>query len=139
VLRDDAGVFVRGSAKWYDHCLALTMEATACRDGLTLAVQSGVRNVWLETDCQQMVQLWQAGTNQRSTIVTILHEIRELSLLFLDFKSSFVSMNCNKIAHVLAKRVTGDTGWVVVLCSGLCVGPAILRLYSCSSLMNESP
>ena len=43
VLRDDVGVFVRGSAKWYDHCLdALTMEAIACRDGLALAAQSGV-------------------------------------------------------------------------------------------------
>ena len=28
VLRDGAGAFIRGSAKWYDHCLdALTMEA----------------------------------------------------------------------------------------------------------------
>jgi hypothetical protein len=110
VLRDDAGVFVRGSAKWYDHCLdALTMEAIACRDGLALAAQSGVRKIWLETNCQQVVLLWQTGINQRSTIVTILQEIRELSLLFLDFKFSFVSRNCNKIAHVLAKRVTGDT------------------------------
>lgn len=114
VLRDGAGAFIRGSAKWYDHCLdALTLEAIACRDGLALSVQSGVRKIWLETDCQQMVQLWQAGTNQRSTISTILQEIRELSLLFHDFKLSFVSRDCNKVAHVLAKQVTGDTraGW----------------------------
>ena len=114
VLRDDQGRFVRGVAKWYDHCLyALMMEATACRDGLVMALQLGVQKIWLETDCQQVVQLWQAGTNQRSTIVTILQEIRELSFLFLDFKFSFVSRNCNKIAHVLVKRVTGDTrvGW----------------------------
>jgi hypothetical protein len=114
VLRDDAGAFVRGSAKWYDHCLnALTMEAIACRDSLALAAQSGAQKIWLETNCQQVVQLWQAGANQRSTAVTILQEILELSLLFLDFKFSFSPRNCNKIAHALAKRVTGDTraGW----------------------------
>jgi hypothetical protein len=34
VLRDDAGAFGRGDAKWYDRCLdALSMEAMVCRDG----------------------------------------------------------------------------------------------------------
>ena len=77
MLRDDAGVFVRGSAKWYDHCLdALTMEALACRDGLVLAQQAGALKVWLESDCQESVHLWNAGENQRSHVATLLREIR---------------------------------------------------------------
>lgn len=110
VLRDSSGTFVRGGAKWYDHSLdALTMEAIACRDGLALAIQSGARKIWLETDCQQLVQLWQSGSYQRSSIAPYLQEMLEQSLVFLDFKLSFISRTCNKIAHVLAKRVTGDT------------------------------
>jgi ribonuclease HI len=114
VLRNDSGGFLRGGAKWYNHCLdALSMEALACRDGLTLALQAGFQKVWLETDCQEVVKLWQAGVNQRSSVVSIIREIRELSTLFQDFKFSFVSRSCNKLAHALAKKVTGNTrvGW----------------------------
>jgi ribonuclease HI len=113
-LRDDQGRFVRGVAKWYDHCLdALTMEATACRDGLVMALQLGVQKIWLETDCQEVIRLWTADDNQRSSIGTILKEIRELSLLFQEFNFSFVARSCNEIAHTLAKQVTGEirVGW----------------------------
>jgi hypothetical protein len=42
VLRDDTGAFIRGGARWYDHCLdALSMEAMACRDGSLMARQVG--------------------------------------------------------------------------------------------------
>jgi len=32
---------------------------------------------------------------------------------FQDFKFSFISRDCNRVAHVLAKQVTGDapSGW----------------------------
>ena len=77
VLRDELGSFVRGSAKWYAHCLdALTMEALACRDGLLLAQQTNAQRVWMES--QELVKLWCPGENQRSSIVSILREIREL-------------------------------------------------------------
>lgn len=114
VLRDEYGAFIRGSAKWYDHCLdALSAEALACRDGLIMARQYGARKVWLETDCQEVVRLWQAGANQRSSIITILNEIAELSNYFHEFKFSYACRSCNRIAHSLAKQVIADirTGW----------------------------
>jgi len=114
VLRDEAGGFVRGRAKWYGHCLdALSMEALACRDGLLLARQVGAQRLWLETDSQELLKLWRAGDNQRSSIAPILGEIRELSSLFLDFKFSSISRNCNRVAHSLAKQVTRESqvGW----------------------------
>ena len=109
VLRNDTGDFLRGGAKWYNHCLdALSMEALACRDGLALALQTGIQKVWqkvwLETDCQEIVKLWQAGVNQRSSVVSIIKEIRELSTLFQDFKFCFVCRSCNKLAHALASQ-----------------------------------
>jgi ribonuclease HI len=114
VLCDASGGFVRATAKWYDHCLdALTAEAMACRDGLLMAAHLGINRVWLETDCQEVVRLWQAGSKQRSSIGAILKEIDDLSTRFQGFKFSFVSRSCNEVAHILAKQVTGDTrmGW----------------------------
>lgn len=53
----------------YDHCLhALTMEALDCRDGLAMALQLGIQKVWLESDCQEVVRLWQARDQQRSSV-----------------------------------------------------------------------
>jgi hypothetical protein len=57
------------------------MEALACRDGLVLTQQVGVQRVWLETDCQELLKLWSVGEKQRSSVVTIMKEIRELSSL----------------------------------------------------------
>jgi hypothetical protein len=92
VIRDDSGAFFRGGAKWYANSLdALTMEALACRDGLLLSRQAGVSRLWLETDCQELVKLWSAGENQRSSVMSILKEIRELGALFQDFRLSFIS------------------------------------------------
>lgn len=89
------------------------MEALACRDGPVLENQMGVQKVWLETDCQELLKLWNAGDSQRSGVVTIMREIQELSSVFQDFKFSFISISCNKVAHVLAKQVTNDSqsGW----------------------------
>ena len=52
-LRNDAGLFVGGQARWYPHGLdALTLEALACRDGVALARDKGVQRLILETDSQ---------------------------------------------------------------------------------------
>jgi hypothetical protein len=118
VLRDDTGAFIRGGAKWYDHCLdALSMESMACRDGLLMARQVGAQRVWLETDSQEPVKLWRAGDNDRSSIMPILGEIRELSLVFQEFIFSFISRKCNMVAHTLAKQVSSG---VVASSPGMC-------------------
>ena len=70
VLRDHHGRFKGGSARWYDTCMdALTMEALACRDGLSLAVKSGATSELLETDCQELVRLWSMKDEQRSSVI----------------------------------------------------------------------
>ena len=108
VLRDHQGVF-RGGAKWYANCLdALLMEALACRDGLALAQQFGMQQVTMETDCQESVTLWHAAEHQRSSVLALLREIQELSSLFQNFTLSFSGRNCNRVAHVLAKQVSGS-------------------------------
>jgi ribonuclease HI len=109
VLRDGSGLFVGGRAQWYPHGLdALTLEALACRDGVALARSKGVSRLILETDSQEFVKLWKDSTTQRSRIVSIIRETREISLCFADFSIFYISRSCNRVAHTLAKQVSDD-------------------------------
>ena len=49
----------------------------------------------------------QAG-GSRSIIDPVLRQINDLSLTFQEFSFSFVSRNCNKVAHFLAKQVSAS-------------------------------
>lgn len=51
-----------GRAKWHPFSLdALTMEVTACKEGIILAGDLGIRKVQFETDRQELVKLWEMG------------------------------------------------------------------------------
>ncbi|TVU49411.1 hypothetical protein EJB05_00719, partial [Eragrostis curvula] len=109
VLRDHNGTFGGAMANWYANCMdALHAEALACRDGAVLARQAGVRKVYMETDCQEMVTLWNAGSDQRSSVMSVLREIWEISSSFECFILKHASRTCNMVAHTLAKQVSGD-------------------------------
>jgi ribonuclease HI len=104
VIRDDQEALQATVALWYERGLdACTMEALACRDGLKLAVQLGLRRVQLESDCLQAVQLWKRKNMQRYILNPILKEMEEISLAFHEFSVSHNSRNYNKVAHCLAK------------------------------------
>ena len=92
---------------------ALTTEAYACRDGMILAERHGVTQLCLETDCQEVVTLWENRGNSRSVIHPILMEIQERSLQFQAFSFIHASRLCNKVAHELAKQADGTVETVV--------------------------
>ena len=75
------------------------MEALACRDGLKLAVQLGLRRVQLESDCLQVVQLWKRKDMQRSILDPILKEMEEISFAFHDFSFSHTPVLAATIAR----------------------------------------
>jgi len=70
--------------------------------------ESYVSLLILETDSQEFVKLWKEGANQRSRIASIIRQTRELSSSFVYFSVTFTSRACNRVAHVLAKQVSGD-------------------------------
>jgi ribonuclease HI len=110
VLRDVSGTFLGGRAAWYRHGLdALTMEALACRDGAVFAQEKGVQNLIIETDSQELLKLWGAGVHQRSRIAPIIRETQDITMHFSEFKLLYASRCCNRVAHTLAKQVSGDT------------------------------
>ena len=61
------------------------METLACRDAISVARQFGLQGIYLETNCLELVQLWEK--TQRSTIgpILVLEEIDDIWLAFQDF------------------------------------------------------
>ena len=106
-LIDHHGSFVMAQGKWYENILdAGVGEALASRDAVKLAVQFGFHKIHLETDCLELIQLWEKREMQRSIIAPILSEINEFRLASTEFVFTFASRSCNRVAHLLAKQVT---------------------------------
>jgi hypothetical protein len=60
VLRDHEGVCLAVVASWKESCLdVLVAEAVTACDGLKLAVESQAQRVHQETNCQELVKLWE--------------------------------------------------------------------------------
>jgi ribonuclease HI len=107
MIRDQTGTFRGGRAQWRAVCLdALTMEATAFKEGIILPRDLGVKRIQCETDSQELVKLWEMGERQRSCISLIIREIRGLSNIFQSFSLMYVHRSCNHVAHALAKQVS---------------------------------
>jgi ribonuclease HI len=121
VLWDADGTFQGGRARWYSHGLdALMMEALACRDGVQFTREQGVPRVPMETDCQELANMWARGGNQRSHVAPIIRDIIELSSSFNDFTLMYASRSCNRVAHVLAKQGNIDDNSLSVEHTSLC-------------------
>lgn len=71
-----------------------------------LARRLGLQRIQLETDCLELIQLWERKELQRSLLDPVLVEIDELRLAFSESVFKYVNRSCNKVAHVLAKQVT---------------------------------
>ena len=82
----------------------LIMEALSMREGTLFAKLRGLSHVIMETDCQELVQLWHTRHNSRSVVAPILDEIGELSCDFSVFEIQHVLRSANLPAHLCAKR-----------------------------------
>jgi hypothetical protein len=71
----------------------------ACRDGLLYAKERGVQKLKMETDCQILVYLWSERANQKSKIVSLLHQMKDLNRSFKAFDLMFIHRDCNRLAH----------------------------------------
>ena len=58
---------------------------------MVMAERHGANRLFLETDCLELVVLWENRANNRPAIAPILMEIHERSLRFLDFALSYVN------------------------------------------------
>lgn len=109
VLQDENGVFQAAVAEWKERGhSALMMEALACRLGVKLGRDRGIRKMCLETDCLELICLWRDGNEQRSPVSFILQEIRTMCRGFDEFTLSFAPRQCNRVAHVCARQVSRE-------------------------------
>jgi ribonuclease HI len=104
VARDDAGSFRGAWCNPYPGIVdPLTAEALALRDGAIFAQARNFRQVDFETDCSELVRLWDTRRMNKPVISPILEEVSILSLGFENFSISFARRSSNTSAHSCAR------------------------------------
>ena len=107
-----AGGVVRSSSAlvgaWSKPLLGVTdplvAESLAVREGVIFAKLRGYQHVMVETDCLEIVNLWNFRSNSRSVVAPILIEIGELATSFSSFVIQHVNRAANHPAHLCARR-----------------------------------
>jgi ribonuclease HI len=84
----------------------LIAESLALRDGVLFAKIRGLTQVIMETDCLEVVNLWNTRHDSRSIVAPLLVEVGELALSFDSFVIQHVMRTSNYPAHLCAKRAS---------------------------------
>jgi hypothetical protein len=82
---------------------SLIAETLALRDGVIFAKLRGFPKVVMETDCLEVVNLWNTRHESRSIVAPLLQEIGGLVLSFSSFSVQHVMRSANHSAHLCAK------------------------------------
>jgi hypothetical protein len=87
------------------------MEVLAHKEGLIMARSIGARKIAAETDCAEVVHLWDALNTQRSAFISILGDIMDSSRSFDDFSLLYLNRSCNRVAHDVRSRFQRSIEW----------------------------
>jgi ribonuclease HI len=93
----------------------LIAEALAVRDGVIFARLRGYSKVVMETDCLEVISLWNNRHDSRSVVAPILQELGELVISFNSFIFQHVPRSANNSAHLCAKlacTLTVSSSWL---------------------------
>jgi hypothetical protein len=91
-----------------DHAWSATaLEAEAVREGVRLAIDMRLHKL-VETDAQEVVNLYNQSDTSRSIITSVCQEIRELSGFLTSFELIYVNRAANEAAHACAHRASSD-------------------------------
>ncbi|XP_074310491.1 uncharacterized protein LOC141646518 [Silene latifolia] len=77
-------------------------EAVAVLEGVKEARRRGVARLIVESDCKVLIDALKTGAKGRSDFHLVLVDILSICSEFNFISWSFVGMNCNSVAHVLA-------------------------------------
>jgi ribonuclease HI len=99
----------RAQSHWYEHATnAVTIEALTIRVRARLAVERGYKQVIIESDSQLAVNLCNGGDHNRSKIMSICQEFREIGRAFSSCSIIFVGREANLAAHLYANKASVD-------------------------------
>jgi ribonuclease HI len=86
--------------------LVMVVEVEACKRGLQLAKDMGVRRIAIETDSNLVADMWQSRSTNMSEIKPILCDIESRSLGFFSFSLDHVNREANLVTHACAKEAS---------------------------------
>jgi len=105
VLRDRYGnIILAGSKLSQGFGGATVEEARACLYGLRNAHAHGCRNIIIESDCLQLIQMLKSKSIYDSLVGLFIQDIISFVANFDFFSWSFVKREGNQVAHDLAHR-----------------------------------
>ncbi|XP_019053937.1 PREDICTED: uncharacterized protein LOC109114935 [Nelumbo nucifera] len=105
VFRNHKGEFYLGRVVNVPRNHPEVLEAMAVREGLLLAVNEGIRLIWIEGDAQQIVKfLLDQSLEVPWRLHHVLADCRKLRLEFDQFHISFIHPTGNSVAHCMAKH-----------------------------------
>ena len=103
VMRDELGEVMDATAVVYDGRLEIDeAEAYAARHALQIAIEAGLRNLILETDCLKLVNYLKNGVVEASSFGNLVGDILECGKVCSSLSFAYVGRNGNKVAHKLA-------------------------------------
>ena len=84
----------------------LISETLAIRDGVIFAKLRGYEKVVMESDCLEVVNLWNSRHDDRTVVAPILSEILEHSISFKSFCIQYISRTANYPTHLCARHAS---------------------------------
>jgi hypothetical protein len=120
ILRDEDGQIVFSSCRQLFQCLdPLEAEAKACHKGLMLALQSSNKPIQVELDCLGLTEAIKEKQQNRSPILHVISEIKELVSGSTIISSVKGDQSQNRASHYLANLVRAEGRIVMWIGSGL--------------------
>ena len=94
---------MKGFARSIGFTTSIIAELWALRDGLLLANQIGVQNLWIELDAKVVVELVQSDSTSNAFYSPLLADCKSLLGRFQHCKVQHLFREVNRVADALAK------------------------------------
>lgn len=115
VLMENGKRILMGMKNCYNVTSPLQAEAEALTWAMKRMLEQGHRSVLFETDCNQLVKLFQ-GIEEWPVMVEVIEEIRIISTSFSSFSIAFLPRGMNQRADCLAKAARARPEPLSLLC-----------------------
>jgi hypothetical protein len=105
VIRDSSGAVVAMAQKYMNQILdAVTGEALALREGLSLAQSMGISKLIVQSDCLEVVETMKNGGFSAGAAAAVYDECTSWWLEFADISIEHCPREANQPAHILARN-----------------------------------
>ena len=104
VIRDYTGSFLAACRETFVEVIIPELaEARAVFHGISFAEEEGFSNIVIGSDCLSVVQRLNSPTTDRSTLGSVLDDIKRLAVSFSSCEFRHVFQTSNEAAHLLAR------------------------------------